>query len=79
MRYIDFTKIMRETRKNLGLTQAFVARQIPISPSKYCKIEKAKQEPSFCQLVRISQVLKLDLTELFEIKKPNCNHKPDYD
>lgn len=58
---------IRQARKDYGLNQTEIAKQIPMNQSNYSKIEKDGQEPSLEQLKRICEILHLDPNYLLSI------------
>lgn len=60
-------KIKKE-REEIGLSQAEVAREIPMNQSNYSKIERDMQDPSPDQLKRLCEILKLDANYLLEVE-----------
>lgn len=79
MTFKDFAKIIKEKRINLSCSQKEFALMIPIRQTTYNKIENGNQEPTFLQLQAICKLLKIDLTEILELKKPNQEHYALYD
>ena len=60
---------IKNAREDMDLTQADMAREIPMNQSNYSKIERNLQEPSMAQLKRICQLLKLDPRYLLDLKE----------
>ena len=74
--YIVRNKI-KECREKLGLTQANVAEMLNITRQSFSLIEKEKQTPSILMSWLISQVLNVDITELFyfEVMEEDDNNE----
>ena len=51
---------IKNAREDMDLSQADVAREIPMSQSGYSKIERGAQEPNLNQLRRICEILNID-------------------
>ena len=58
---------IRNKREDMDLSQADMAKLIPMNQSNYSKIERNVQEPSMEQLRRICQILKLDPRYLLDL------------
>ena len=76
----DFGKNVRSIRKKQGLTMEAVANEADIEYRQYARIERGEINTSIVTLLRISQVLKIDLFEFFlfiknETKTYNFNSK----
>ena len=72
---MDFGEKLRNAREDLDLSQADVAKQIPMNQSNYSKIERGMQEPSMDQLRRICLILNLDPAYLLSLNdtRSYCN------
>ena len=79
MLYKDFSRLIKEKRMDLNITQAEMARTLGLNRSSYNKIENGRLEPSFITLQAICRLLELDLTEILELKKPRGEHIKLYD
>ena len=64
---------LRELRKNRGLTQAELARQIGIQQSDLSRMEKGEYRVSLDNLFKILGVFDLDLSEFFGEHKEEQN------
>ena len=64
---MNFGKKIKDAREDMDLTQADMARLIPMNQSNYSKLERNIQEPSMEQLRRICQILSLDPRYLLEL------------
>ncbi len=60
---------IKDAREDMDLTQADMARSIPMNQSNYSKIERDLQEPNLEQLKRICQLLRLDPRYLLGLKE----------
>ncbi|MBE6653823.1 MAG: helix-turn-helix transcriptional regulator [Ruminococcaceae bacterium] len=58
---------IRNKREDMDLSQADMAKLIPMNQSNYSKIERNVQEPNLEQLRRICQILKLDPRYLLDL------------
>lgn len=65
---MNFGQKIKDAREDLDLTQADMARLIPMNQSNYSKIERDTQEPSLEQLKQICLILKLDPRYLLGLK-----------
>ena len=66
---MNFGEKLRNAREDLDLSQADVAKQIPMNQSNYSKIERGMQEPSMDQLRRICLILNLDPAYLLSLNR----------
>lgn len=58
---------IKEKRKNKGFTQAELASKINVDPKYISRIETGISTPSLAVIIKISQILNIEITELFEI------------
>ena len=65
---------LRDLRKERGLTQAELARQIGIQQSDLSRMEKGEYRVSLDNLFKILGVFDLDLAEFFGHHKATTNH-----
>lgn len=70
MTFYAFSKIIKQKRIEFGYKQKEMANKIPTQIVRYNRIENGSLEPSFIELQTICRILKLDLTEILELKKP---------
>ncbi len=70
MYYKDFAKIIKQKRKELGISSAEMADLLYISKSRYSKYENAHNEPSFEILCDIILLLDIDILKLIKKEKP---------
>lgn len=59
---------MYRSRMMHNYSQEQVAALIPMPQSSYSKIERALQEPSLMQLIRIAEILEFSIDTVLEIK-----------
>lgn len=55
-----------QIRKEKGFSQEYMALRLEISQSHYAKIEKGQKELTLSRLVQISEILNINLPQLFE-------------
>ena len=69
----EFGINLRSIRKKQGLTMEAVANEAEIEYRQYARIERGEINTSIVTLLRISQVLKIEIFELFLYlnKEPN--------
>jgi transcriptional regulator with XRE-family HTH domain len=60
----EIARNIKTERENQNLTQEYMASELDISQPAYSKIEAAKTEVTFHQLIRISRILKVDILVL---------------
>ena len=68
----SFGQVIRERRRQLGLTQEEVARGIKTSTPFVGHLESGKRHPSDETLTRLAEVLGLDRRELFFLANPGA-------
>lgn len=61
-------KMIRDVRKNKGLTHENMAYELNMSPSAYNKLERSETTLSLERLLKIKDILDLPLSDLFELK-----------
>jgi len=72
-----FGQVIRERRRQLGLSQQKVAREINGSIPYVGLLESGKRHPSDKMVARIANVLGLDGRELYFLAKPGARELPD--
>ncbi len=72
MTYKEFSKIIKEKRIKLNITQKDMADLLYISRSKYNKIENGLREPDFELLLKMLKLLNIDLNEEIKKEKPKA-------
>ena len=70
MTYKEFSKIIKEKRMKLNITQKDMADLLYISRSKYNKLENGLREPDFELLQRILKQLNISLDDEMKKEKP---------
>ncbi len=69
----SFGQVIRERRRQLGLTQEETARGIKTSTPFIGHLESGKRHPSDETLTRLAEVLGLDRRELFFLANPGAH------
>jgi transcriptional regulator with XRE-family HTH domain len=64
-------KVMRERRREMGQTQADIAKLIGIEPQSYSNIERGARRPSADILLRLAAVMGMDAGILMEYTQTN--------
>ena len=72
MTYKEFSKIIKEKRMKLNITQKDMADLLYISRSKYNKIENGLREPDFELLLKMLKLLNIDLNAEIKKEKPKA-------
>lgn len=65
------TKRVYKTRKDKGLTQDFLARELEMSRPSYIKLEEGEKEPTIGQVKTLERILGISLTESPEQTRHN--------
>jgi transcriptional regulator with XRE-family HTH domain len=60
----EIARNIKTEREKQNFTQEYMASELDISQPAYSKIEAAKTEVTFHQLIRISRILKVDILVL---------------
>jgi transcriptional regulator with XRE-family HTH domain len=60
----EIARNIKTEREKQNFTQEYMASELDISQPAYSKIEAAKTEVTFHQLIRISRILKIDILVL---------------
>ena len=63
-----FCANLKETRKSCGLTQKQVATALNVVESCYANWEQGRREPDLAHLIRIANILEVDMNTLFELE-----------
>lgn len=74
-----FSERLYNTRIKQGLTQADVAKLVPMTQSSYSRIENGFQEPNLNQLKKIAEVLNVSLDYLLDVNTEFYNNQINYD
>lgn len=67
----DFSKILKEQRKSLNLTQKDLADKTGLSEITIRKYEKGERQPKLEQLQRLSKALECDILDFMSAKEQN--------
>ena len=68
---------IKKKRKELNLTQEYLAKELNISRQAISKWEKEMSEPSMENLVKLSEIFEVDI-EYFKMKKKKNQKKEKY-
>lgn len=69
--YRELGSFLRETRRNLAVTQSYVADRTRVSGGYICQVERGKATPSDAFLLKLEMALELRAGTLFlKIGKP---------
>lgn len=68
-------KKIREARKNHGLSHENMAIELDMSPSAYNKLEQNVTTLSLLRFLKIIEILKIPLTDAFDIKTGDILHQ----
>lgn len=74
-----FSERLYNIRIKQGLTQADVAKLVPMTQSSYSRIENGFQEPNLSQLKKIAEVLNVSLDYLLDVNTEFYNNQINYD
>lgn len=74
-----FSERLYNIRIKQGLTQADVAKLVPMTQSSYSRIENGFQEPNLNQLKKIAEVLNVSLDYLLDVNTEFYNNQINYD
>lgn len=64
-----YNEQIREARKKIGLTQAKLAEKTGISLSQLKRYEKAQQFPNYKPLLKLCEVLNIDIVISMKVEK----------
>jgi len=70
---LKFGQRISELRQKRGLTQEKLAVLLQYSPNHISKIESARTNPSFDLIVRIADILDVDIKDLFNFDEHKNN------
>ena len=59
------TKVLKEKRKSVGLTQLEIAQKVGITDAGYMNYEHGRREPKIGTAIKISDALGIPISELF--------------
>ena len=63
-----FTKIIKDKRLKLNLTQVQVSEALGFNPDYYQQIELGNKKPSLTTLIKLAKILNINIGELEELK-----------
>ena len=66
LQFIKLGNIIKEIRQKRGIDEKAMAKQINVSVSRYREIEKGNAIYNFSTLIKIANILKVDLPEIFK-------------
>ena len=65
LQFIKLGNIIKEIRQKRGIDEKAMAKQIIVSVSRYREIENGNAIYNFSTLIKIADILKVDLPEIF--------------
>lgn len=65
LQFIKLGSIIKEIRQKRGIDEKAMAKQINVSVSRYREIENGNAIYNFSTLIKIANILKVDLPEIF--------------
>ena len=71
------SEVIKSKREELGLTQEFVANAIGVSQKSYSMYESGERNPKIDKILKLSEVLKINLPFSTNVQKGNIVHAPD--
>lgn len=74
-----FSERLYNCRIKTGLTQADVAKLVPMTQSSYSRIENGFHEPNLNQLKRLAEVLNISLDYLLDVNTEFYNNQINHD
>lgn len=66
LQFIKLGNIIKEIRQKRGIDENAMAKQINVSVSRYREIENGNAIYNFSTLIKIANILKVDLPEIFK-------------
>lgn len=66
LQFIKLGSIIKEIRQKRGIDEKAMAKQINVSVSRYREIENGNAIYNFSTLIKIANILKVDLPEIFK-------------
>lgn len=66
LQFIKLGNIIKEIRQKRGIDENARAKQINVSVSRYREIENGNAIYNFSTLIKIANILKVDLPEIFK-------------
>lgn len=66
LQFIKLGNIIKEIRQKRGIDEKAIAKQINVSVSRYREIENGNVIYNFSTLIKIANILEVDLPEIFK-------------
>lgn len=66
LQFIKLGNIIKEIRQKRGIDEKAMAKQINVSVSRYREIENGNVIYNFSTLIKIANILEVDLPEIFK-------------
>lgn len=66
LQFIKLGNIIKEIRQKRGIDEKVIAKQMNVSVSRYREIENGNAIYNFSTLIKIANILKVDLPEIFK-------------
>lgn len=66
LQFIKLGNIIKEIRQKRGIDEKTMAKQINVSVSRYREIENGNVIYNFSTLIKIANILEVDLPEIFK-------------
>lgn len=66
LQFIKLGNIIKEIRQKRGIDEKVIAKQMNVSVSRYREIENGNAICNFSTLIKIANILKVDLPEIFK-------------
>ena len=66
LQFIKLGNIIKEIRQKRGIDEKVLAKQMNVSVSRYREIENGNAIYNFSTLIKIANILKVDLPEIFK-------------
>jgi len=76
---MNFGKLLRQLRKEKGLTQAELARLISIGESTVSFYESGKRQPDYETLIRLANIFRVSVDQLLGRQKDNIEIYSNHD
>lgn len=69
----QFGKRIKELRKNKKMTQEKLSELIFMDPQHYCKMENGNHFPSLKNIIKLAEILEVNLQDLFSFENTEEN------
>ena len=69
MKYVKYRFLLKELRKELGLTQKEVAQKLNTSQQNYQRYESGQIEPDISTLIMLSIIFDVSINDLIKYEK----------